>query len=175
MIALLAKPRPARDAHRGQSVVELALVLPVFLFVLMILFDFGRVIYVQQVLNQNAREGTRIGTLAVGALTNDAMWLDRYNKIRAAAKKTSVGVTISDTDIKGATGDCETGLPNDVPNDPTTPGFCFYPGGYLSAAIDPGAIEVHVTAQIPILTPFISNVLGGSVTLTGSSGAQIHS
>jgi len=152
--------------------------LPVFLLLVMILFDFGRVIYAQQVLNQDAREATRIGSLSVGDLTNDTMWLARYNAIRAAAKKTSVGVTISDTNIKGAVGDCQDPDPlvtADAPNDPTTPGFCFYPEGFLSAAIDPGSIEVHISAQIPILTPLISNILGGSMTLTGSSDAQIHS
>ena len=173
----LCAPSAGRDGHRGQSLVEVALILPVFLFILMILFDFGRVVYSQQVLNQDAREATRIGSLSVGVLTDDARWLARYDAIRAAAKKTSVGVDVADIDIKGATGDCRTplGPPTEVPNDPRTPGFCFYPDGYLSAAIDPGAIEVHITAVIPILTPIISNILGGSITLTGSSNAQIHS
>lgn len=168
-------PCAERDGHRGQSLVEVALVLPVFLMILMILFDFGRVVYAQQVLNQDAREATRIGSLSVGVLTDDSKWLARYDDIRAAAKKTSVGVDVDVRDIKGATGDCQQGNLSDVPNDPTTPGFCFYPDGYLSAAIDPGAIEVHITAVIPILTPIISNILGGSITLTGSSEAQIHS
>jgi Flp pilus assembly protein TadG len=166
---------PGRSAERGQSLLEVALIMPVFMLLLMILFDFGRVIYSQQVLDQDAREATRIGSLSVGDLTSDALWLARYAAIRAAAQRTSVGVAIPDTAISGETGDCQTGLPSDVPNDPTTPGFCFYPDGYLSAAVDPGSIVVHVTAQIPIVTPLISNILGGSITLTGSSDAQIHS
>lgn len=155
------------------------MILPVFLLIVMILFDFGRVIYSQQVLNQDAREGTRIGSLAVGDLKDSAAWLARYAAIRAAAKKASVGLNVTDADIRGASGNCQTGDPEradtDVPTDPATPTFCFYPDGYLSAAIDPGAIEVHVTAVIPIITPLISSILGGSVTLTGTSDAQIHS
>jgi len=168
----------SRDHEDGQSLLEVALILPALLLLVMILFDFGRVIYAQQVLNQDAREATRIGSLSVGDLTSDALWLARYDAIRAAAKKSSVGVTFTDSAIKGAPGDCQDVDPlvtTDSPNDPTTPGFCFYPDGFLSAAIDPGSIEVHITAEIPIITPLISNILGGSMTLTGSSDAQIHS
>jgi hypothetical protein len=165
------------NPQRGQSMVEVALIVPALLLLMMILFDFGRVIWAQQVLDQDAREATRVGSLSVGNLTTDPMWVDRYSKVRQAAKASSVGVNIPDSAIKGAAGDCRPDplVTTDLPNDTFSPGFCFYPEGFLSAAIDPGSIEVHITAQIPIITPLISNILGGSITLTGSSDTQIHS
>ncbi len=171
MIWRLAWPGSGRAGRRGQGLVEVALVLPVFLLILMILLDFGRVVFAQQVLNQDAREATRAGSLSVGQLKTPDDWVARYAAIRAAAKKMSVGVTLSDADIVGDVGAC----PIPLPPDPTTLGHCFYPDGFLSAAVDPGAVRVHITVQLPILTPIISHIFGGSVTLTGSSDAEIHS
>ncbi len=49
----------ARTKSRGQALVELAIVLPVFLVLLMGIFDLGRVIWAQNSLENAAREGAR--------------------------------------------------------------------------------------------------------------------
>ena len=48
-----------RSRWRGQALVEFALVLPIFLLILMTLLDFGRVIYAQHTINQDAAGGAR--------------------------------------------------------------------------------------------------------------------
>jgi hypothetical protein len=49
----------ARPKSRGQALVELAIVLPVFLVLLMGIFDLGRVIWARNSLENAAREGAR--------------------------------------------------------------------------------------------------------------------
>jgi TadE-like protein len=44
---------------RGQTLVEFALVAPIFLLILFSIIDFGRYVYYVQVLNNAAREGAR--------------------------------------------------------------------------------------------------------------------
>ena len=49
----------ARRAIRGQALVEFALELPLFVLMLLAIFDFGRVIWARNSLENAAREGTR--------------------------------------------------------------------------------------------------------------------
>jgi hypothetical protein len=48
---------------RGQGLVEFALVLPVFLLILLGLFDGARYVYMNSVVSQAAREGARLATV----------------------------------------------------------------------------------------------------------------
>ncbi len=48
-----------RDKPRGQAMVEFALVIPVFILLMVGLFDFGRVIWVNDTLSTAAREAAR--------------------------------------------------------------------------------------------------------------------
>ncbi len=54
--------RPARR-ERAQSLVEFALVLPIFLLLLFGLIDAGRLVYQHSVLSQAAREGARLASV----------------------------------------------------------------------------------------------------------------
>jgi len=49
-----------RQGQDGQSLVELALVLPIFMLVLFGLFDVGKLVYTNSALSQAAREGARL-------------------------------------------------------------------------------------------------------------------
>ena len=49
----------SRRGHRGQGLVEFALVAPFFFLVLFSIIEFGRAIYVIEMLNNAAREGAR--------------------------------------------------------------------------------------------------------------------
>jgi len=65
--------RPGREA-RGQTLVETALVLPVFLLILFGLIDVGRLIYTNSMVSQAAREGARVAAVQarwIGATTTD--------------------------------------------------------------------------------------------------------
>ena len=65
--------RRARS-ERGAAAVEMAIVLPVLLFVLMGLVDFGRAYNAQMQLTQAAREGARLVSLGmpIGTRVSDA-------------------------------------------------------------------------------------------------------
>jgi hypothetical protein len=52
-----------RRNSRGQSLVEFALVLPIFLLIFFGLIDVGRVVYLQNAFNEAAREGARYGSV----------------------------------------------------------------------------------------------------------------
>lgn len=61
--------RPTRQAA-GQSLVETALILPVFLLTLFGLIDVGRLVYTNAALSQASREGARLGAA-------EAAWVGR--------------------------------------------------------------------------------------------------
>lgn len=52
-----------RPRDEGQAVVEMALVLPLLLFMIGGLFSFGQYVSAQQVLHTASREGARVGSL----------------------------------------------------------------------------------------------------------------
>nr|MBC7243923.1 pilus assembly protein [Chloroflexota bacterium] len=53
-----------RQRERGESLVELALVLPVLLLILISILDLGRAVYAYHVVANCAREGARFGATA---------------------------------------------------------------------------------------------------------------
>lgn len=55
--------RPRSQPRRGAAMVEMALVLPVFLMVVMGIIEFGRAMWVSNMLTNAAREGARMAIL----------------------------------------------------------------------------------------------------------------
>ncbi len=55
--------RPSKTNGRGQSLVEFALVLPLFLLLVFGLIDMGRFVYLNSTLSQAAREATRVASV----------------------------------------------------------------------------------------------------------------
>lgn len=53
----------AATAHRGQTLVEFALILPVFILILVGIFDAGRLVFAYHTVNNAAREGGREATV----------------------------------------------------------------------------------------------------------------
>jgi Flp pilus assembly protein TadG len=78
-----------RNGHfdRGAAAVEMALVLPVLLFILMGLIDFGRAYNAQIQLSAAAREGVRLASLNTTANTADANYGNTAieNRVHSAA------------------------------------------------------------------------------------------
>ncbi|HKB38613.1 MAG TPA: TadE family protein [Gemmataceae bacterium] len=64
----MVRTRTRASARRGVAVVELAVLLPFLLVVLLGIWEVGRLIEVQQILNNAAREGARIA--AQGQIIN---------------------------------------------------------------------------------------------------------
>ena len=150
------------DRSRGQALVEFALIVPIFLLLLFALVDFGRVVYAQQTITQDAREGARAGLVAsLDATINQAT----YTKIRTAAKQMAPGVNLTDADIKGHTGACTTTV-----SDTAASGYCFFPDGVTcSDPANPPRVWVTIAVTVPLLTPIMSNLMGGSITPSATS------
>ncbi len=60
------RPRRRRDGQAGQSLVEFALVFPIFFVLLMGIIDLGRFVYTDATLSQAAREGARVAAVEAG-------------------------------------------------------------------------------------------------------------
>lgn len=149
---LSTKRRPT-DRTRGQSLVEFALVLPILLFLTVIALDFGR-IYLGWV---NLQSMTRIA--ANFAANHPSAWTDTsptnleaqtqyQNQIRADARATN----------------CALPLVGGVPTAPI-PTF---------SGPDLGdTATVAMSCTFNVITPGVSGILGGSVTVSASSAFPV--
>src|SRR6266545_4468406 len=81
-MSMLPSPAAARRAQPAQSVVELALILPVFLIMLLGMFDIGRAFVFGVAVQNGAREAARLGSQAalVGA-NNDAAAQAQFERL----------------------------------------------------------------------------------------------
>lgn len=73
---------------RGQTLVEFALVVPIFLLIVLGLFDVGRAVFNYNTVANAAREGAR-----VAIVNQDA------DAVRAATKKAGTGLSLTDADV----------------------------------------------------------------------------
>lgn len=99
--------RVRRDSEAGQSLVEFAMILPVFVLLLMAMVDFGRGFYTWLEVTNAAREGARAGAVQLDSASIDA-------KIYASLCKTypsdcaldpsSSVMHITKTNVQGARG-----------------------------------------------------------------------
>jgi Flp pilus assembly protein TadG len=87
------------QAHKGQSLVEFALLLPLLLLIVFIIVDFGRAIYYFSSVYNAAREGARVGIVAKP--TPDGNNAFTEGKMEEAAWKMLVGVDKLATTVKG--------------------------------------------------------------------------
>ena len=141
------RSRRSRPKSRGQALVEFAIIMPLFSVLLLALLDFGRVVYAQNTVSEAAREAGRVG--AVSAAQTPA----KYAQMRDAAINKAPGLGLTAGSIVGAT--CSN---------------CFYPNGPVSG----GQVVVKVSTTVTILTPIISQVVGGSFTVTSTSRTFIQ-
>jgi Flp pilus assembly protein TadG len=173
--------RRGRNRSRGQGLVEVALVLPVFLLLMMTLLDFGRVIYAQNSITQDAREAVRRGMVSAASLTT-ADFPARFQAIRDAGRLMSPAVPITDESITGGGGACSTvkstpifGSP-DMANDTKGKFFCFYPNGVVNTnPAYPPKVVVQIHVRVNFITPLISNILGGGIDISAQSEQLIQS
>jgi Flp pilus assembly protein TadG len=91
------RPGPGgRRGRRGQSLVEFAVILPVFLLILAGIIDFGLGLYSQMTVINAAREGARLGAVIAGK--DPAMETDinkRVQAMSAGLDKSKLTVDIS--------------------------------------------------------------------------------
>lgn len=116
--------------ERGQTLVEFALVVPLLIFLLMILFDFGRAIYAYNTISEAARNGARV--TIVNQYTPE---VQTYAAQRAVALGLTAGQVTVGPDV-----------PGNASCSPTIKITCVY--------------KVTVTYSWSAITPIIGNVLG---------------
>ncbi len=97
----LTSPIPRDD--RGQSLVEFALLAPLFLFLLIGMFEFGRAWNIYQVVVNAAREGGRVASLPIGFADEDSVSA-RVGSYLSSAGLDSGTATVSMEDVNGAPG-----------------------------------------------------------------------
>lgn len=88
MVKLEKLYRKCRTDRRGAAVVEFAVVAPVFIMLVFGMIEYGRMVMVQQLLTNAAREGARVGVLD-GATT--------------ASVQTSVTSYLTNASVSGST------------------------------------------------------------------------
>lgn len=158
MLSPLRGPRtaPSRDARtrsRGQSLVELALILPVFLLFFAAVLDLGRIAAARIAITSAAREGAFQAAITPTDFdsTKPCPADGESNVIYCRIKlESSGGVSVAPTDVTVSCdpADCATGLGNTV--------------------------TVRVAGHFQLLTPLMGVFFGGSqnVTFTGSATVQ---
>jgi Flp pilus assembly protein TadG len=88
---------------RGQSLVEFALLVPLFLFLLIGIFEFGRAWNIYQVVVNAAREGGRVAALPIGFADEDSV-SSRVDTYLSSAGLDSGTATVDMEDVNGAPG-----------------------------------------------------------------------
>jgi Flp pilus assembly protein TadG len=166
--------RLRRAFERGQSLVEFALVLPLFVLLLFAVVDGGRYIYLNSTLSNAAREGARLGSVeaswrgssdpSCGATAgpvcpaNDTQLI---NHITAAANRqmapfgTVSNVYLSCTSSSG------------------TPPTGAWTGASCGDPNSGSQLSVRVTYTWRAITPIIGNVMG-QINTAGSSTVIIN-
>jgi Flp pilus assembly protein TadG len=171
----LFRSRRRQGRGRGQSLVEFALVFPIFILVLFGLLDVGRLIFATAAVSNAAREGARLGSVeaswtgspdsscgAVGGPVcpaNDYPGL--YNDITAAANRQMAPFgTVSNLYMNCV---LSTGTP---PTGNWTTKNC-------ASQNSGGQLSVRVIYTWRALTPIISDLIG-PVTASGSATVTIN-
>jgi Flp pilus assembly protein TadG len=77
--------------QKAQTLVEFALILPAFIFLVVVIFDFGRAVYYYNAIHNAAREGARYGVIHPN--TSD------YDEIKARAIEYAIGLGLTDADV----------------------------------------------------------------------------
>jgi Flp pilus assembly protein TadG len=121
-----------RGDQRGQTLVEFALILPVFILLLVGIFDFGRAIYANNTISNASREAVRLAIVDQN-ITNI--------KAKAVQRAASLGLTAANVTVGFY-----------QPNG--SPAVCVTP---VAIACD---VQVTVTYSYSAATPILSNLVG---------------
>lgn len=116
---------------RGQTLVEFALILPIFILVLVGIFDFGRAVYAFNTISNASRQAVRLGIVDQNVTNLQA------EAVKAAV---SLGAVPGDVDVAFLT--------------PNLSGTCTSPVGVGCV------VEITVHYQYTAATPLIGNLVG---------------
>lgn len=149
---MIARGRRSGD-EAGQALVEFALILPIFVFVLLGVLDLGRAVYAYATLNNTAREGARV---AIVDQTVD------HIRERAAQHAVALGVPEAAIDVEfvsaDGTGPCTYLTDADTSND-----------AFAATCL----VIVSVPYDYVATTPFLGNVVG-TISMVGESTMRVE-
>ncbi|HET9083765.1 MAG TPA: PKD domain-containing protein [Candidatus Limnocylindrales bacterium] len=144
--------RDRRRSSRGQSLVELALIAPVFLILLLTAIDLGRLMYSQITITNAAKEGALVasqgGTWQANAGCSDT------NTVMCGALTEAQGgfIVVDQTAVNLSPAVCDKDAP--------------YPAG------GPPTVTVEVTAPFRLVTPIVASIVGNNIVLHASADAE---
>jgi TadE-like protein len=146
-------PRREKGGRRGQTLVEFALVLPVFILLLVGIFDFGRAIYAYNTISNASREAVRVGIVNQAC---SAIGAEAQN--RAASLDVSFAPTVPEPCGPAGT-DVVINFLNSDGSTPSGSDNCVEPD------LDPGVpigclVEVTISYEYTAATPIIGNLVG---------------
>ena len=78
-----------KNSRSGQTLVEFALIIPVFILMVMFIFDVGRAVYDYSVLYNAVREGARVAAVGESNIT----------KIKTIVVNRAFGMDLDSTDV----------------------------------------------------------------------------
>lgn len=133
------------DSERGQSLVEFALIFPIFILVLVGLFDLGRAVFAYNTISNASRESVRV------AIVNQTTAAVQGEALKQAV---SLGLVPADVTISYID-----------PDDPTA--FCAAPYGIGCVA------SVTVQYDYSAATPVISQIIG-PFTMTATTQMPVE-
>jgi len=139
--------RRLRRDERGQTIVEFALMLPIFLLLVTGLFDVARAVWQENTLAYAAREGTRYAIVRGSGAGTDAVYPSNTQPVIDRVRNSAIGV--ADVTVTAAWPD--------------------------SSCYDRGC-RVQVDARAPFIPLPSQYLLGGafSITLRGGSSLVIQ-
>ena len=144
-----------RSVSRGQSMVELALVLPLLVLMMLIAIDFGRIYFSYIQINNAAREGAKY---AASAPSNTAL-------ITTAASR--------ETNAQAQSG--ESALVLSAPVCKNAGGTVISCATATTGGSGPGnTVTVRVAESFSFLTPIINNFWGNNFQMTASATSTIY-
>jgi Flp pilus assembly protein TadG len=142
--------------HSGQSMVEFAILAPIFFLLLLGTIDLGRAIYIYNTISDAAREGAR------AAIPFDTPLPTNANVIGAVQSKLGGGFTLS-------TDPCLASPPCATPTTPTTPntGFIWYSSGIGTPGR--GAVTVKISFLFQPWVPVVRDAAGNGLVISAES------
>jgi Flp pilus assembly protein TadG len=136
--------RPALRSRSGQSLVEFALVAPLFFLLVFGITDFGRLFFTQETLQFALREAGRYAVTGQHMANPDASVggnLSRVASIKAIAQQKAIGIDVSNISISS--------------------------GGVSGFAGNPGdTVVISLTTNLKLITPMIGRFFGPNQTYT---------
>ena len=176
---ILIRLATALRSHRrasGQTLVEFAAVIPVFLLMVFGIIDVGRVVYMNSVLSQAAREGARLGAV-------EAAWVGSTDPscgtsggpicpasegaLRTDIANAANRMTLPFGNVEHVYFSCD--AVGSAPENDWTTTAC--PTGSRSHSVH--AVSVRVDMTFTAVTPLISSIIG-SVVLSAASTMVIN-